>query len=245
MKANHNRGGSRQLYAQVVFQYVKDTIWKQITTSVLTPFITSKLFFNTSKIQFESKSQQAMQSNGIIKSCFSIRQRYNLKANHNRVAALCSAVLLFFNTSKIQFESKSQHFASHSVTLSGCFSIRQRYNLKANHNYSSGSCAFRIVVFQYVKDTIWKQITTGRRRSLSFYLLFFNTSKIQFESKSQHAGGVTHNSWCCFSIRQRYNLKANHNYSESITARQFVVFQYVKDTIWKQITTAMLSPAQV
>ena len=74
-----------------------------------------------------------------------------------------------------------------------------------------------LVVFQYVKDTIWKQITTGERWVKRFA--------------------------SCFSIRQRYNLKANHNYCPTWARSIWVVFQYVKDTIWKQITTAWLRDA--
>ena len=196
--------------------------------------------------------------------CFSIRQRYNLKANHNmtkasnafsivvfqyvkdtiwkQITTLFSAenfaFLLFFNTSKIQFESKSQLKSLRCQGYIGCFSIRQRYNLKANHNLQSILISLHHVVFQYVKDTIWKQITTCTEVVLFFYKLFFNTSKIQFESKSQQLRHRLRTGCRCFSIRQRYNLKANHNYRLPETAWYSVVFQYVKDTIWKQITTS-------
>src|SRR6218665_3888137 len=114
------------------------------------------LFFNTSKIQFESSGY-----------------------------LLFISPQLFFNTSKIQFESKSQLGYQRIICRKRCFSIRQRYNLKANHNNRCRNSQIDMVVFQYVKDTIGKQITTtpvtgSRRRQL-----FFNTSKIQFESKSQ------------------------------------------------------------
>ena len=197
---------------RVVFQYVKDTIWKQITTTK---------YLN------------------------------------------CSSVKLFFNTSKIQFESKSQPFLKNQLKAHRCFSIRQRYNLKANHNRIYGGYAILNVVFQYVKDTIWKQITTRDKRSPQNEVLFFNTSKIQFESKSQplyliiilnlklffNTSKIQFESKsqqnqkkkqrlvCCFSIRQRYNLKANHNCHWAHCLLYQVVFQYVKDTIWKQITT--------
>ena len=196
----------------VVFQYVKDTIWKQITTAWLLSFSMIWLFFNTSKIQFESKSQQLYYFYIMKRGCFSIRQRYNLKANHNQrritmplafvvfqyvkdtiwkqiTTLITNANLrfrLFFNTSKIQFESKSQPSDYFVLSFCGCFSIRQRYNLKANHNNTSFGKAPPFVVFQYVKDTIWKQITTYALEGWRNWGLFFNTSKIQFESKSQH-----------------------------------------------------------
>ena len=291
LKANHNRRVVFQNTYVVVFQYVKDTIWKQITTTHISFAKGFELFFNTSKIQFESKSQLYLCFFRFQHSCFSIRQRYNLKANHNRVfkfniirivvfqyvkdtiwkqitTSTCSSIhfwKLFFNTSKIQFESKSQLFplrenevlccfsirqrynlkANHNIFCAcylrrhGCFSIRQRYNLKANHNYIREFNNPFIVVFQYVKDTIWKQITTNAFQSVHCVGLFFNTSKIQFESKSQRQCRTRWTQISCFSIRQRYNLKANHNPALSGHPSQNVVFQYVKDTIWKQITTDM------
>ena len=145
--------------------------------------------------------------------------------------------LLFFNTSKIQFESKSQLLLLSVAIVNGCFSIRQRYNLKANHNHFHDLLISTIVVFQYVKDTIWKQITTCIGKAPYICMLFFNTSKIQFESKSQQIECVGIRVSCCFSIRQRYNLKANHNHISLFCFILVVVFQYVKDTIWKQITT--------
>ena len=195
------------------------------------------MFFNTSKIQFESKSQLIAKKLFYKLGCFSIRQRYNLKANHNygfclvfnfivvfqyvkdtiwkQITTLslrsAFACWLFFNTSKIQFESKSQPSFKFSDTNKSCFSIRQRYNLKANHNRWSRRTSKPCVVFQYVKDTIWKQITTEHSKVLKDFGLFFNTSKIQFESKSQPNGFDLAEFVSCFSIRQRYNLKANHN----------------------------------
>src|SRR6218665_1632987 len=97
-----------------------------------------KLFFNTSKIQFESKSQPTIGAAQICKCCFSIRQRYNLKANHNLKGSMPASNVLFFNTSKIQFESKSQLKNLMQMYSYSCFSIRQRYNLKANHNSIAG-----------------------------------------------------------------------------------------------------------
>ena len=114
-------------------QYVKDTIWKQITTS---------------------RNRLLSQ----LKLC-SIRQRYNLKANHNKCRCRNNFYCVVFNTSKIQFESKSQHH---------------------NHSINKHLCCV-----QYVKDTIWKQITTQLISANDIIKL-------------------------C-SIRQRYNLKANHN----------------------------------
>ena len=56
-------------------------------------------------------------------------------------------------------------------------------------------------------------------------------SKIQFKSKSQPGSVVANDQDCCYSICQRYNLKANHNYKGDMTKIKDVVIQYVKDTI--------------
>ena len=62
--------------------------------------------------------------------------------------------MLVVYTSKIQFESKSQ--PSTRALLSGLswLSIRQRYNLKANHNEMLVKQTPEIVGCLYVKDTI-------------------------------------------------------------------------------------------
>ncbi len=86
------------------------------------------MFINTSKIQFESKSQLNCCFGASIYRCLSIRQRYNLKANHNAGRRIQAGTQMFINTSKIQFESKSQHV------------------LEVVTNFSD--------VYQYVKDTI-------------------------------------------------------------------------------------------
>ncbi len=122
---------------------------------------------------------------------------------------------MFINTSKIQFESNSQLVYLCSCSKDCCLSIRQRYNLKAIHNYSLFRIEWIEVVYQYVKDTIWKQFTTASLWAFSIVMLFINTSKIQFESNSQ--------------------LIASSSISKA------VVYQYVKDTIWKQFTTTLPS----
>ena len=247
----------------VVFQYVKDTIWKQITTPHSLYFQFGVLFFNTSKIQFESKSQRSQNRTENVLCCFSIRQRYNLKANHNRSWIRGLTLFVVFQyvkdtiwkqittlwvgkpwRARVVFQYVKDTIWKQITTVSAsksplkcCFSIRQRYNLKANHNNRHALAKLDSVVFQYVKDTIWKQITTLAKSRKKSKVLFFNTSKIQFESKSQLSMQLRENGKCCFSIRQRYNLKANHNYKPIIKFWAYVVFQYVKDTIWKQITT--------
>ena len=165
-------------------RYVKDTIWKQFTTG----------------------SEQLP----VNYRLWSVCQRYNLKAIHNRIRAATSQLQVVIGMSKIQSESNSQRVAHTTEIALGCD--------------------------RYVKDTIWKQFTTG-----SGYNHFF------------------HRLW---SVCQRYNLKAIHNYIQPPQSTAWVVIgmskiqsesnsqqscntqqhniscdRYVKDTIWKQFTT--------
>ena len=84
-------------YHSVVVYQVKDTIfWKQITTSGSASWNDEKLFIK-SKIQFfESKSQHAMIAAKTPACCLS-SQRYNfLKANHNKLKRLETAISVVY-----------------------------------------------------------------------------------------------------------------------------------------------------
>ena len=144
---------------------------------------------------------------------------------------------MFINTSKIHFESKSQQITPCISGYIWCLSIRQRYILKANHNCKSVLSEPIVGVYQYVKDTFWKQITTKQAHLPQLTQVFINTSKIHFESKSQPSSCLPSLLLRCLSIRQRYILKANHNRPITNVCRSHGVYQYVKDTFWKQITT--------
>ena len=96
---------------------------------------------------------------------------------------------------------------------------------------------FRQGVYQCVKDTIWKQITTSCKLLTKKLMVFISVSKIQFESKSQHLCTGVDSCYRCLSVCQRYNLKANHNGVQYYKFNNKGVYQCVKDTIWKQITT--------
>ena len=147
---------------------------------------------------------------------------------------------MFISVSKIQFESKSQLLLDLSELIPRCLSVCQRYNLKANHNCNSPVDNCYKGVYQCVKDTIWKQITTGSRFNWLKSWVFISVSKIQFESKSQPGRGVMLCPVWCLSVCQRYNLKANHNLISKEERKELGVYQCVKDTIWKQITTTIL-----
>ena len=137
-------------------------------------------------------------------------QRYNLKAIHNKLAKLKYIIPVVVSMSKIQSESNSQH--------------------PQKMWYDWSCCGF------YVKDTIWKQFTTGLIVVIFLRKLWF--------------------------LCQRYNLKAIHNTVTLASVEILVVVSmskiqsesnsqptvpsifywtrcgfYVKDTIWKQFTT--------
>jgi len=56
--------------------------------------------------------------------------------------------LVFISKSKIQSESKSQRICGEMLTGSRCLSVSQRYNLKANHNYSKQHKKMILGVYQ-------------------------------------------------------------------------------------------------
>jgi len=166
-------------------QYVKDTIWKQFTTTsscrcqrpALWPICqrynlkaihnyhepnagADNVVTNMSKIQSESNSQRCSSRNSLAQCCdqyvkdtiwkqfttelahrrlveklWPICQRYNLKAIHNSIYKVVFARNVVTNMSKIQSESNSQLARSTATNWASCD--------------------------QYVKDTIWKQFTTG------------------------------------------------------------------------------------
>ncbi len=160
MKANHNTSYYNHVGNSVVYQFFKDTNWKQITTTI---------------------------------------------------------------TAQKTFQS--------------CLSVLQRYKLKANHNFNNIRKHFKVVVYQFFKDTNWKQITTCSFSLTAILMLFISSSKIQIESKSQLINVAHCYLPCCLSVLQRYKLKANHNSVLFTLIENTVVYQFFKDTNWKQITT--------
>ena len=60
---------------------------------------------------------------------------------------------LLSNTTKIQNESESQLMSEGEVLQFGCYQIRQRYKMKANHNKPDGVDYRSNAVIKYDKDT--------------------------------------------------------------------------------------------
>ena len=194
-----------------VYQCVKDTIWKQITTRFLMSWRFVLVFISVSKIQFESKSQLEAALAQIAAWCLSVCQRYNLKANHNTYLLAWIPVIGVYQCVKDTIWKQITTIISMQKWKTWCLSVCQRYNLKANHNEDCVFMNVAIGVYQCVKDTIWKQITTGYRCISVFSTVFISVSKIQFESKSQRVQIWALVVMRCLSVCQRYNLKANHN----------------------------------
>ena len=237
LKANHNTKYLLTFLRIVVYDYVKDTNWKQITTYTCNAYGYFRLFMTMSKIRIESKSQLGLKEMISSICCLWLCQRYELKANHNtptyqlgavtvvydyvkdtnwkQITTRCNWInrfwLLFMTMSKIRNESKSQLSAIVFDSKCGCLWLCQRYELKANHNPIGNNAKRVIVVYDYVKDTNWKQITTFTIQLLNLVRLFMTMSKIRIESKSQHLVRWYCECTCCLWLCQRYELKANHN----------------------------------
>jgi len=208
-KSQLNKNQSQEVYCCGI--YVKDTIWKQITTTQIV--------------------------NRRIKLLWYLCQRYNLKANHNKVLLNQAQIIVVVSMSKIQSESKSQqgyNLIDFFVVVVSMSKIQSESKSQQNGEPRKGIDGCGI----YVKDTIWKQITTGIADGSIGRVLWY--------------------------LCQRYNLKANHNYfqkkqelitvvvsmskiqSESKSQHAHCIANlltrcgiYVKDTIWKQITTRL------
>ncbi len=115
----------------------------------------------------------------------------------------------------------------------------KEHNLKANHNWSVIALRLYHSVCNLSKNTIWKQITTYRFECGHWCTLYAIYQRTQSESKSQHERcNVKRKQFCMQSIKE-HNLKANHNPKREGSPWHRSVCNLSKNTIWKQITTAM------
>ena len=92
-----------------------------------------------------------------------------------------------------------------------CYQYFQRYEMRANHNCWQIKGILDRVVINIFKDTKWEQITTRKP--------------------------VLTHSLRCYQYFQRYEMRANHNRSQSMQLKIIVVINIFKDTKWEQITT--------
>ncbi len=134
LKANHNVTGARQMAVNVVSNHYEDTIWKQITTHLFEPLQLQSLWAIITKIQSESKSQQALKGYAganVVSNHYedTIWKQITTKRLYIRKRRWLWAII-----TKIQSESKSQLPLPLNPSQSGCEQSLRRYNLKANHN---------------------------------------------------------------------------------------------------------------
>ena len=115
--------------------------------------------------------------------------------------------------SKIHFRSKSQLLGQIGQSLKGCF--------------------------QYVKDTLSKQITTQFSVISLLIMMFPICQRYTFEAN--HNFGSLTNIWeQDVSNMSKIHFRSKSQQRDTREVDQFGCFQYVKDTLSKQITTLIL-----
>ncbi len=199
--------------ASSVCNLSKNTIWKQITTHVVTQTIEQHLYAIYQRTQSESKSQLSLaRLCGKLSVC-------NLSKNtiwkQITTGSLLSSqfITLYAIYQRTQSESKSQPFAIKHCAKCFCMQSIKEHNLKANHNSFSLSEAI-----------------------CNLYAIYQRT---QSESKSQHERWFVRPLHFCMQSIKEHNLKANHNIELIIFALDLSVCNLSKNTIWKQITTSL------
>ena len=216
---------------------VKDTIWKQFTTSFCRLDCNKLLWFQCQRYNLKAIHncegtwcrQRGCGSNvkdtiwkQFTTYCIGKQgrstlwfqcQRYNLKAIHNSPPFPMSRTLVVVPMSKIQSESNSQRWLMASEIASCCGSN--------------------------VKDTIWKQFTTVTDIRQRTVLLWFQCQRYNLKA--------IHNSRSEFFYSNHVVVPMSKIQSESNSQpRVWSTFSVsccgsnVKDTIWKQFTTGLV-----
>ena len=188
-----------------------------------------------SKIRFESNSQLVVCGHGAEHGCFQyvkdtlwkqfttdgvrtfqfgllfpICQRYALKAIHNMRPKRLAFMWLF--------------------------PICQRYALKAIHNGFKSKRKIVLVVSNMSKIR-FESNSQQKRTTCTEILVVSNMSKIRFESNSQHQAARTV-TVRVVSNMSKIRFESNSQHMKCRMTSQRSCFQYVKDTLWKQFTTA-------
>ena len=170
-------------FTSCCYQFLKDTIWKQFTTDYVPATTPEKLLsvpqrynlkaihnqnrqpskrnfavISSSKIQFESNSQQKFSSRNILQCCYQFLK----------------------DTIWKQFTTHSLHDWCSRVLLS----VPQRYNLKAIHNLSKmGKHLLKAVISS--SKIQFESNSQPLNQPKSLFWAVISSSKIQFESNSQ------------------------------------------------------------
>ena len=151
-------------------------------------FFIEKLFFSFSKVIYKLLKITSKWKFG----CFQWFKDTNLKANHNWFVYDANIQWAVSNGSKILIWKQITTTPTDSIYTICCFQWFKDTNLKANHNLPFDVPTVTVAVSNGSKILIWKQITTGLRRSRG------NSS--------------------CFQWFKDTNLKANHNNRVSLLA---------------------------
>ncbi len=211
LKANHNYMKLQQGENKSVCNLSKNTIWKQITTNIVSLETDPVLYAIYQRTQSESKSQLSCTCNYFIYSVCNLSKNTIWKQITTCLVLLFQAVALYAIYQRTQSESKSQQLPSMFSNRIVCMQSIKEHNLKANHNSVSLGICVATSVCNLSKNTIWKQITTVGGVGLRVYGLYAIYQRTQSESKSQLAF-------------QPPPLRSS-------------VCNLSKNTIWKQITT--------
>ncbi len=219
LKANHNCCSLVSCFIFSVCNLSKNTIWKQITTSINFYCGNSFLYAIYQRTQSESKSQQPEIAQINIGSVCNLSKNTIWKQITTSFGDSILVVRLYAIYQRTQSESKSQLNCCDSSRGNLCMQSIKEHNLKANHNSRAIVYKIRYSVCNLSKNTIWKQITT-----------ICMLCKI--------------NCICMQSIKE-HNLKANHNKRTTWNQNNCSVCNLSKNTIWKQITTLNCNILQV
>ncbi len=162
LKANHNDRQTAIWSLYTGCNLSKNTIWKQITTfdhAHNEGYLLDAIYQRT---QSESKSQHFIFNFIFIFNWMQSIKEHNLKANHNSImfheSVLFTGCNLSKNTIWKQITTRGQMAARHGHWMQ---SIKE-HNLKANHNTRGRNIESTGTGCNLSKNTIWKQITTGR-----------------------------------------------------------------------------------
>ena len=123
LKAIHNAFWAICCARVVVSDYKDTNFWKQFTTSMYA-VCTSKLLFQTTKIQtFESNSQQRSRYNGRICRCFRLQRYKLLKAIHNAAGWQHHVALVVSDCKYTNFWKQFTTIYQKRLRLVSCFRL--------------------------------------------------------------------------------------------------------------------------
>ena len=157
-----------------------------------------------------------------------------------RTSRLPHLAMLYYQSQRYNFESKSQPRLCCAQENRRCITNHKDTILKANHNRGVTRVANGMAVLPITKIQFWKQITTLRLDIVPARELYYQSQRYNFESKSQ----LGTRSWIltlgCITNHKDTILKANHNTLTTNQRNEQAVLPITKIQFWKQITTAIV-----